>query len=224
MAQTLKPATIRLTEAMLCNALENNVGYCIVCGADHDGCGPMPVATVATTAAAGPSTEPNFACFATTSSLRNRRQTNDFPQRHFRRGGAARAGAGRFLLEGAPLASSRAWLLERVSHARCRGCFRRASHCIRPPATRGLRQLTRGAGRCYACLDRGSLDCRAADSQSRAETLSEGCFGIIGLDHYAYSPSGRLWTDRDTAAFSLYSQITSALSVVSPWIAPLGSS
>ena len=107
---------------------------------------------------------------------------------------------------------------------RCRGCFRRASHCIRPPATRGLRQLTRGAGRCYACLDRGRLDCRAADSQSRAETLSAGCFGIIGLDHYALLSSGRLWTDRDTAAFSLYSQITSALSVVSPWIAPLGSS
>ena len=40
MAQTLKPAMIRLTEAMLCNALENNVGYCIVCGADHDGCEP----------------------------------------------------------------------------------------------------------------------------------------------------------------------------------------
>ena len=77
--------------------------------------------------------------------------------------------------------------LERVSHTRCRGCFRRASHCIRPPATRGLRQLTRGAGRCYACLDRGRLDCRAADSQSRAGTLSAGCFGIIGLDHYAYS-------------------------------------
>ena len=37
---TLTQAPIRLTEPLLFHALENHIGYCVSCRAEHDGCEP----------------------------------------------------------------------------------------------------------------------------------------------------------------------------------------